>query len=156
MLVLQGAGQAHAADAAAAGSQLGARSGPGWLRDGVIYEIFPRDFSAAGTLAGVTAQLDRLQHLGVDVLWLMPIHSIGTLHRKGTFGSPYAVRDYRAINGDYGADADLHTLISEAHKRGLHVVIDIVANQHARRSCQPCPWRRGITVSTQNNCDQYV
>jgi len=76
------------------------RSSPDWLRDGIIYEIYPRDFSAAGNFAGVTARLDRLQHLGVNVLWLMPIHPIGTLHRKGTLGSPYAVRDYRAINAD--------------------------------------------------------
>ncbi len=109
-------------------SQLHARSSPDWLRDGVIYEIFPRDFSAEGTLAGVTAQLDRLQHLGINILWLMPIHPIGTLKRKGTLGSPYSVEDYRAINADYGTDADLRTLISEAHKRGLRVLIDIVAN----------------------------
>jgi cyclomaltodextrinase / maltogenic alpha-amylase / neopullulanase len=55
----------------------------------------------------VTAGLDRLhQQLGVDVVWLMPIHPIGQVKRKGTFGSPYSVRDYYAINPDYGTKDD--------------------------------------------------
>lgn len=72
----------------------------------------------AGTLAGVTSRLERLQHLGVEVSWLMPIHPIGALHREGTLSSSYAVRDDRAINGDYAIDADLHALIGAARKRG--------------------------------------
>ena len=64
-------------------------SSPQWLRDGVIYEIFPRHFSAAGNLDGVTARLDELKTLGVNIIWLMPIHPIGTKFRKGDFGSPY-------------------------------------------------------------------
>ena len=51
-----------------------ARSSPGWLRTGIVYEIYPRDFSAAGNLAGVTAKLDELHDLGVTILWTMPIH----------------------------------------------------------------------------------
>ena len=54
-----------------------ATAGPQWLRDGVIYEIFPRDFSPTGNLAGVTARLDGLKKLGVTILWIMPIHPIG-------------------------------------------------------------------------------
>jgi cyclomaltodextrinase / maltogenic alpha-amylase / neopullulanase len=102
-----------------------------WVRDGVIYQIFPRDFSTEGNFKGVTAQLDRLKDLGVTILWLMPIHPIGQEKKKGTIGSPYAVRDYYAINPDYGTEADLKTLISEAHRRGLKVIIDIVANHTA-------------------------
>jgi cyclomaltodextrinase len=101
---------------------------PAWLPNAVIYEVFPRNFSPSGDLNGVTAGLDRLHQLGVDVVWLMPIHPIGQLHRKGTYGSPYSVRDYYAINPDYGTKADLKRLVTEAHKRGMKVVIDIVAN----------------------------
>jgi len=104
---------------------------PAWLPSAVIYELFPRDFSATGDFAGATAGLDRLQQLGVNVVWLMPIHPIGQVKRKGTLGSPYAVRDYYAINPDYGAADDLKRLIAEAHRRGMKVIIDIVANHTA-------------------------
>lgn len=109
-------------------SQQSARSSPGWVRSGVIYEIFPRDFSRDGDFAGVTAQLDRLKQLGVTILWLMPIHPVGQLHKKGTFGSPYAVRDFSAINPEYGTTASLHALVDAAHARGLKIIIDMVAN----------------------------
>ena len=112
-------------------SKLPARSSPAWVRQGIIYEIYPRQFSATGDFNGITAQLDRLQHLGVDILWLMPIHPIGKLKAKGALGSPYAVRDYYGINSDYGTAADLHRLVGEAHRRGLKVIIDIVADHTA-------------------------
>jgi glycosidase len=108
-----------------------ARCGPEWLRNGVIYEIFPRNFSAGGDFNGITGRLDELKALGVNILWLMPIHPIGEKMRKGTLGSPYAVRDYYAINPDYGNEADFKRLITEAHKRGLKVIIDLVANHTA-------------------------
>ena len=69
--------------------------------------------------------------LGVNILWLMPIHPNGQVEKKGTFGSPYAVRDYYAINPEYGTEADLKNLVSKAHQRGLKVIIDIVANHTA-------------------------
>ena len=106
-------------------------SSPQWLRQGTIYEIFPRDFSPEGNFNGITARLDDLKDLGVNILWLMPINPPGEKLRKGTLGSPYAVRDYYAINPDYGTEADLKRLISEAHQRGLKVIIDIVANHTA-------------------------
>jgi len=108
-----------------------ARSAPQWVRDGVVYEIFPRSFSPEGNFNGITARLDELKDLGVNILWLMPIHPLGEKMRKGTLGSPYAIRDYYAINPDYGTEADLKRLISEAHKRGLKVIIDVVANHTA-------------------------
>lgn len=101
---------------------------PAWLANSVIYEVYPRDFSPAGNLNGVTAGLDRLHDLGVDVVWLMPIHPIGQVKRKGTLGSPYSVRDYYAVNPEFGTKDDLKRLVTEAHRRGMKVVIDIVAN----------------------------
>jgi glycosidase len=101
---------------------------PQWARDGVIYEIYPRTFSEAGNFDGITAQLDRLKDLGVNILWLMPIHPIGQEKKKGPIGSPYAVRDYYAINPDYGTAADFKRLVAETHRRGMKLIIDIVAN----------------------------
>ena len=125
--VLCGGFVAHAEDV----SKQTARSGPEWLRNGVVYEIFPRDFSVEGNFNGITARLDELKDLGVNILWLMPIHPLGEKMRKGTLGSPYAIRDYYAINPDYGTEADFKRLVTEAHKRGLKVIIDLVANHTA-------------------------
>src|ERR1041384_6567945 len=105
-----------------------ARAVPDWVRDGVIYELHPRAFSEQGDFNAITARLDELKNLGVTILWLMPSHPIGQEKKKGTIGSPYAVRDYYGINPDYGTADDLKRLIREAHARGLKVIIDIVAN----------------------------
>lgn len=102
-----------------------------WLREAVFYEIYPRAFSASGDFNGITARLDELKDLGVTVLWLMPIHPIGEKLKKGTYGSPYAVRDFYAINPEYGTTNDFKRLVSEAHRRDLRVIIDLVANHTA-------------------------
>jgi glycosidase len=108
-----------------------ARSSPDWLRSGTIYEIFPRDFSPAGNLAGVTAHLDALHRLGVNILWTMPIHPIGEKFRKGEFGSPYSIKDYYAIDPNYGTLDDFKKLVAGAHQRGMKVIMDLVANHTA-------------------------
>ena len=102
-----------------------------WVRDAVVYELYPRAFSPEGTFNGITARLDELKDLGIDVLWLMPVHPIGEKLRKGTRGSPYAVRDYYAINPDYGTAADLKRLVTAAHGKGLKVILDVVINHSA-------------------------
>ncbi|MFO1478041.1 MAG: alpha-amylase family glycosyl hydrolase [Verrucomicrobiota bacterium] len=107
------------------------RTAPDWLRNAVIYEIYPRNFSAAGDFNGITARLDDLQNLGVDVLWLMPIHPVGQKLRKGTLGSPYSIRDFYGINPDYGTTNDFRRLIQEAHARKMKVILDIVAGHTA-------------------------
>ena len=108
-----------------------ARQSPEWVKDAVIYEIYPRQYSQKGDFKSITADLDRLKNLGVTVLWLMPVHPVGKLKSKGSIGSPYAVRDFYAVNPDYGTPDDLKRLIAEAHERGLKVIIDIVANHTA-------------------------
>lgn len=108
-----------------------ARTSPEWLRTGTVYEIFPRHFSPAGNLAGVTAKLDELKDLGVTVLWTMPIHPIGEKFRKGDFGSPYSIKDYYAIDPNYGTLDDFKKLVDGAHQRGMKVIMDIVANHTA-------------------------
>ena len=108
-----------------------ARVSQDWVKDAVIYEIFPRQYSNKGDFNSITSDLDRLKNLGVTVLWLMPVHPIGQEKKKGTIGSPYAAKDYYAVNPDYGTKDDLKRLVSEAHKRGMKVIIDIVANHTA-------------------------
>lgn len=97
----------------------------------VIYEVNVRNFSAGGNLAGVQNDLPRLKDLGVDILWLMPIHPIGEQNREGTLGSPYAVKDYKAVNPDYGTLADLKALVKAAHDMDMEIWLDWVANHTA-------------------------
>ena len=125
LLLLSGPAHQNLAQEPAKGQ---ARVSRPWVRDGVVYEIYPRAFSSQGNFNGITARLDDLKNLGVTILWLMPIHPIGQEKKKGTIGSPYAVRDYYGINPDYGTKEDLKRLINEAHRREMKVIIDIVAN----------------------------
>jgi glycosidase len=105
-----------------------ARKPPAWVDSAVIYEIYPRDFSAEGTLNGVTAKLDQLHNLGVNVLWIMPVHPIGQVKRLGPLGSPYSPRDYYAIDPSLGTKQDFANLVTSAHERGMRVILDMVAD----------------------------
>lgn len=109
-----------------------------WVARGALYEVYVRDFSPAGTFRGVTEGLDRIQSSGANVLWLMPIHPIGALNRKGSLGSPYAVRDYRAVNPAYGKAADFRALVRAVHARGMKLILDWVPNHTAADH----PWVR--------------
>ncbi|GGD84755.1 alpha-amlyase [Tsuneonella deserti] len=106
-------------------------SHPEWSRQAVLYQINTRQFTPEGTFRAAQAQLPRLKALGVDILWLMPIHPIGMENRKGALGSPYSVQDYYAVNPEFGTEADLHAFIDAAHAQGLHVILDLVANHTA-------------------------
>jgi hypothetical protein len=98
------------------------------VRNLVIYQVFPRNHGPSGRLVDVTADIPRIAALGVDVLYLMPIHPIGEVGRKGTLGSPYAIRDHRAVNPELGTDADFDELVAAAHAAGLRVMMDVVFN----------------------------
>lgn len=102
-----------------------------WARDGVVYEVWQRAFSPAGDFNGITARLDDLKKTGVDILWLMPLNPIGEKGKKGTIGSPYAVRDYYGVNPAYGTKDDLKRLVKEAHARNMKVIVDVVFNHTA-------------------------
>ena len=97
----------------------------------VIYEVFVRSLTPEGTLAAATVRLDSIAALGTDVVWLMPIQPNGELNRKGRLGSPYAVRDYDAVDPRLGTLDDLRAFVLAAHARGLRVIIDWVANHTA-------------------------
>ena len=98
------------------------------LRKSVMYSVFVRNHTTEGTFRALEEDLDRLQLLGTDIIWLMPIHPIGAVNRKGTLGSPYAIRDYRAINPEYGTMEDFHHLVAAIHERGMKCIIDVVYN----------------------------
>ena len=104
---------------------------PAWTRNAVVYEINVRQYTPEGTFTALQRHLPRLRNLGVDVLWLMPVQPIGKVNRKGTLGSPYSVADYTAINPEYGTEADFKAFVDEAHRLGLKVILDWVANHSA-------------------------
>ncbi|WP_456313875.1 alpha-amylase family glycosyl hydrolase [Pseudomonas shirazensis] len=96
--------------------------------DAIIYQVNIRAFSEAGTLKGVQDRLTQIQELGANVIYLMPIFPVGKEKATGELGSPYAVKDYKAVNPDFGTLQDLQTLVEEAHKKNMAVVLDWVAN----------------------------
>lgn len=96
--------------------------------DIMMYEVNLRAFSQEGNLKGVQNRLDQIKDLGVNVIWLMPIYPIGSLN---SVGSPYCIKDYKAIDTEFGNLEDLRTLVKEAHKREMSVILDWVANHTA-------------------------
>ncbi len=102
-----------------------------WTRNMVLYEINVRQFSAEGTLAGVEKALPTLQELGVNVLWFMPIYPIGEKNRKGELGSYYSIKDYMAVNPEFGTLEEFKALVAKAHEMGFHVILDWVGNHSA-------------------------
>ncbi|NOY49624.1 MAG: alpha-amylase [Chlorobi bacterium] len=99
-----------------------------WSRNANIYELNIRQYTPEGTFNAFRAHLPRLKEMGVDILWIMPIHPVGELNRKGTLGSYYAVRDYKSVNPEFGNLEDFKELVNEAHNLGMKVIIDWVAN----------------------------
>ena len=101
---------------------------PTWANNATIYEVNVRQYTEAGTFKAFEANLPRLKKLGVKILWLMPIHPISELKRKGSLGSPYSVADYKGINPEFGNEADFKSLVTKAHTLGFKVILDWVAN----------------------------
>lgn len=101
---------------------------PAWVRNAVIYEANLRQGTPTRNFRGLQMELPRLKDLGVDVVWLMPIHPISEKNRKGTLGSYYAVRDYKAVNPEFGTLDELKELVNTAHNLGMKVIIDEVCN----------------------------
>jgi glycosidase len=104
---------------------------PEWARKAVMYQINTRQFTPEGTFKAAEKQLPRLKDLGVDILWIMPINTIGEKNRKGTLGSPYAVKDYYAVNPEFGTMNDFKSFVKAAHAQGFYVILDWVANHTA-------------------------
>ena len=98
------------------------------IADIVMYEVNVPALTTTHNLQGVTARLDSIEGMGINTIWLMPIFTIGDLN---SFGSPYCVKDYTAVNPDLGTLADLQNLVKEAHSRNIAVILDWVANHTA-------------------------
>ena len=96
-----------------------------------IYSLFLRNFSEHGTFNAVHSDLDRIKYLGTDVIWFLPFYPIGEVNRKGSVGSPYAIKDFRKVDPEIGTLDEFKVLVKEIHKRDMKVMIDIVFNHTA-------------------------
>ncbi|HPJ82586.1 MAG: alpha-glucosidase C-terminal domain-containing protein [Bacteroidales bacterium] len=105
---------------------------PRWIRNAVIYEVNTRQITTEGTFNAFAGMLPGLRELGVDVLWFMPIYPIGMEGRKGTLGSYYSIRDYGAVNPEFGTMEDFKMLVDRAHELGMKVILDWVAAHTSR------------------------
>jgi len=105
-----------------------AKNTPKSYRNQVIYSVFVRNHTPEGTFEALRRDLERIRSLGVDIIWLLPIHPIGRKARKGTLGSPYAISDYRAVNPEYGTLEDFRHLVENVHQMGMKCIIDVVYN----------------------------
>lgn len=123
-----------------------------WWQDGVIYQIYPRSFADSngdglGDLPGITAHLDYLAELGVDAIWLSPIYP----SPDKDFG--YDVSDYCSVDPRFGSLSDFDTLVREAHRRGIHIILDMVLNHTSDQH----PWFQESRRSRDNpKHDWYV
>ncbi len=104
---------------------------PAWSKNATIYEVNIRQYTPEGTFKAFAEHLPRLKSMGIDILWLMPIHPIGEKNRKGTLGSYYSVKDYYGVNPEFGTTDDFKTLVEQIHAQGMYVIIDWVANHSA-------------------------
>lgn len=104
---------------------------PDWSKNATIYEVNLRQYTQEGTFAAFEKHLPRLKKMGVDIIWLMPIHPIGQKNRKGSLGSYYSVRDFKGINPEFGTMKDFQHLVDQIHSMGMYVIIDWVGNHSA-------------------------
>lgn len=93
--------------------------------DVMMYQVNPRVFAPSSSFNAVGAYLDSVQQLGVNVVWFMPINEVG---KEKSVNSPYCVKDYKALNPEFGTMDEFRRLIDQCHRRGMSVIIDWVAN----------------------------
>lgn len=110
-----------------------------------IYEVNLRQYSVDGDITSFINHLPRLSEMGVDIIWLMPIHPIGLINRKGELGSPYSIMDFNEIHHEYGTKKDFKNLVERVHSFGMKIIMDWVANHTS--------WDH---VWTQSNPEYYL
>lgn len=103
-----------------------------WVYDATIYEVNVRQYTTEGTFSAFQQHLPRLKELGVDILWFMPIQTIGEVERKGSLGSYYSIQNYTEVNSEFGTIEDFKTVVDKAHAAGMKVILDWVANHTSR------------------------
>ena len=99
-----------------------------WWKESVVYQIYPRSFmdsdgDGIGDINGITQKLDYLKELGIDVIWLSPVYE------SPNDDNGYDISDYGRIMKEFGTMEDFDRMLSEAHKRGIRIVMDLVVNQ---------------------------
>ncbi|MDP2335682.1 MAG: alpha-amylase family glycosyl hydrolase [Bacteroidota bacterium] len=109
-------------------AQTGMANIPEWSKNAVMYEINVRQYTPEGTFKAFETHLPRLKEMGVDILWFMPIYPIAEKNRKGSLGSYYSIRDYKAVNPEFGTIDDFKAMVSKAHEMGFKVMLDWVGN----------------------------
>ena len=101
---------------------------PDWAKNAVIYEVNIRQFTPEGTFKAFEKHLPRLKQMGIKILWIMPIHPIGVEKRLGELGSYYSVKNYKAVNPEFGDMSDFKHLVASVHRLNMKILIDWVPN----------------------------
>ena len=119
-------------------NQRQARPSPEWLTRGVMYQVWLRGFTPEGTLKAATQRLSKVAELGATVIYLSPVCLQDDDMRQEFWSerqkksglnnprNPYRIKDYNAVDPEYGTEADLRDFIAEAHRLKLHVLMDLV------------------------------
>ena len=116
-----------------------------WWKEAIVYQIYPRSFSDSngdgiGDIPGIISKLDYISSLGVNVIWLSPVYA------SPNEDNGYDISDYYSIHPDFGTMADFDSLVAEADKRGIKIIMDLVINhtssehewfQKSRRGIEP-------------------
>ena len=115
-----------------------------WSYSAVLYEMNIRQLTPEGTLRAAEKKLEFLREMGINAIWMMPIYPIGEEGRKGSLGSYYSIRDYKAVNPEFGTMEDFDSFVAKAHSLGMKVILDWVANHTARDAkwlqTKPADW----------------
>ncbi len=119
------------------------------VQDVVIYQINPRVYAAENSFQAILPHLEEIKDLGCNIVWFMPIYPIGEEKSKN---SPYSVKDYYGVNPEFGTLDDFKTLISEAHKIGLGVIVDWVPNHTAWDN----PWTENEDWYTRDSLGNII
>ena len=101
---------------------------PAFLKNSNLYEVNVRQYTNEGTFKAFEEHLPRLKDMGVEILWMMPIHPIGIVKRKGLLGSYYSIQDHKGINAEFGTQENFKDLVIKTHSLGMKIIIDWVAN----------------------------
>jgi cyclomaltodextrinase / maltogenic alpha-amylase / neopullulanase len=128
---------------------------PDWIHEGPVYEIFLRSFSREGNFTAVSKKLGYLKDLGIKTIWLMPIHPIGRVKRKGMYGSPYAITDHMAINSDYGTLEDFKNLVDMIHDHDMRIILDMVLNHAAPDHIQYLSYPKMFNPEVQHSPEEW-
>ena len=126
--------------------------GPKWLDNAVFYEIYPQSFNdtnadGIGDINGITEKLDYIKELGCNAIWINPCF-------KSPFGDAgYDVEDYYTVAPRYGTNEDLANLFREAHKRDMHILLDLVPGH---TSVQHEWFKQSMKAEKNEFTDRYV